>query len=103
MCVVRAHAVSAFQTASIRSLRPSETLVLSPAARRRKPILPIRFRKPTRPRRNQKARRQFFRQIREKSHCTGSGVKVSQRPSERIKVLSDGLLFECSRNIQLYG
>ena len=45
----------------------------------------------------------IFRQIREKGHCTESGVKVSQRPSERIKVLSDGLLFECSRNIQLYG
>ena len=28
---------------------------LPPAARRRKPILPIRFRKPTRPRRNQKS------------------------------------------------
>ena len=57
VCAVRAHAVSAFQTASIRSLRPSETLVLSPAARWRKPILLIRPRKPTRPRRNQKARR----------------------------------------------
>ena len=32
---------------------------LPPAAWRRKPILPIRFRKPTRPRRNQKARRQY--------------------------------------------
>ena len=32
---------------------------LPPAARRRKPILPIRFRKPTRPRRNQKARQQY--------------------------------------------
>lgn len=45
----------------------------------------------------------FLGRLREKGHCTGSGVKVSQRPSERIKVLSDGLLFECSRNIQLYG
>ena len=33
----------------------------------------------------------FFVAERKKSHCTGSGVKVSQRPSERIKVLSDGL------------
>ena len=51
--------VSAFQTVPIRSLRPSETLILSPAAQWRKPILPIRFGKPTRPRRNQKARRQY--------------------------------------------
>ena len=58
MCAESTHAVSSFQTASIRSLRPSEILVLSPATQRRKPILPIRFRKPTRPRRNQKARRQ---------------------------------------------
>ena len=58
VCAESTHAVSSFQTASIRSLRPSEILVLSPATQRRKPILPIRPRKPTRPRRNQKARRQ---------------------------------------------
>ena len=55
MCAESTHAVSSFQTASIRSLRPSEILVLSPATQRRKPILPIRPRKPTRPRRNQKS------------------------------------------------
>ena len=59
VCAESTHAVSSFQTASIRSLRPSEILVLSPATQRRKPILPIRSRKPTRPRRNQKARRQY--------------------------------------------
>ena len=59
VCAESTHAVSSFQTASIRSLRPSEILVLSPATQRRKPILPIRSRKPTRPCRNQKASRQY--------------------------------------------
>ena len=59
VCAESTHAVSSFQTASIRSLRPSEVLVLSPATQRRKPILPIRSRKPTRPCRNQKASRQY--------------------------------------------